>query len=119
MIAVAFAVAEATRRAASVGARLALAFAALFAWRTSFQTPVWLYEENEITGDRRAVRVARGERIPLDLEWLAKADGEASYVDPYAGGRRVLSPDERQTALDWSERLRAARLARQKRMQQP
>ena len=43
---------------------------ALFAWREVFRCGVYAYEENSVTGERRAYRVNSGGYSPLDRAWL-------------------------------------------------
>jgi len=41
-----------------------------FAWRRVFVAGVWLYEENAVTGRRRASRINRGGYSPVAFDWL-------------------------------------------------
>lgn len=41
-----------------------------FAWRRAFEAGVWLYEENTVTGRRRATRIESGGHSPVDFDWL-------------------------------------------------
>lgn len=41
----------------------------LFAWRDVRFTGVWIYQENAVTGERRAIKVG-GCYQPIDAEWL-------------------------------------------------
>lgn len=52
----------------------------LFAWREFRDNGVWVYFENELTGQRRAER--RYTRIfqPLDLNWLKCGKGTPPYI---------------------------------------
>jgi hypothetical protein len=50
-------------------ARLLTQLLAGFAWRDKHDTGVWIYQENTITGKRRAVRVGGGWQ-PLRSSWL-------------------------------------------------
>jgi hypothetical protein len=43
----------------------------LFAWRDVKWTPVWRYQENSVTGRRRAIRCGSG-YTPLDFDWLER-----------------------------------------------
>ena len=45
----------------------------LFAWQDVISTTVWLYQENAITGQRRALRVGSGYQ-PIWLRWIEKQD---------------------------------------------
>jgi hypothetical protein len=42
----------------------------LFAWRTVRDSGVYLYQENAVTGARRAMRYNVGGAQPLDHDWL-------------------------------------------------
>jgi hypothetical protein len=44
---------------------------ALFAWRTVRETGVYAYQQNDVTSDRRAIRLTHGCHSPLDREWLS------------------------------------------------
>ena len=44
-------------------------FLSLFAWREEHHSGVWLYEQNAITGQRRATKVS-GCYQSVNLEWL-------------------------------------------------
>lgn len=44
--------------------------AALFAWSPVRDSGVWMYEQNEITGKRRATRYNYNVWQPLDANWL-------------------------------------------------
>jgi len=44
---------------------------AVFAWLEVRSTGVWAYEENDITGRRRAIRVGAGHQ-PVDGDWLER-----------------------------------------------
>ncbi|MBS7545104.1 hypothetical protein [Ancylobacter oerskovii] len=50
----------------------------LFAWRTVRDQGVWLYQENAVTGARRAIRQRHTVWSPIDLEWLEA--GTAHYT---------------------------------------
>ncbi len=47
----------------------------LFAWRTVRVAGVYAYEQNAITGARRAVRINSGGHSPVDLDWLDAGKG--------------------------------------------
>lgn len=42
----------------------------LFAWQTVMRLGVYAYEQNEVTGARRAVRLTTGCHSPIDQIWL-------------------------------------------------
>lgn len=44
---------------------------AVFAWRDVRDTGVWRYQENSVTGERRAVPGAAKGWRPVDRVWLA------------------------------------------------
>lgn len=61
-----------------------------FAWREVRDSGVWLYEENEITGARRALRVSRCYQ-PQDFDWLDGGGFDRRPRPPTTGsGVRVL-----------------------------
>jgi hypothetical protein len=47
-----------------------------FAWKDIRDSGVWLYQENTITGSRRAIRLSRTWQ-PLDVEWLEQGNTDA------------------------------------------
>jgi len=49
--------------------RIIRAIRVFFAWRNVFNTGVWLYQQNKITGQRRAFKVGEGHQ-PVSQEWL-------------------------------------------------
>lgn len=51
-----------------------------FAWRDVRDQGVWLYQQNTVTGARRAVRISRCGQ-PIDFEWLANGAGDGFVVD--------------------------------------
>jgi hypothetical protein len=53
----------------------------LFAWRRVDRGSGWAYEENRITGERRAFRFASGHQ-PLDSRWL-RAGTRWQIIDCY------------------------------------
>lgn len=54
---------------------------AFFAWRDYRHNGVWLYQENMITGQRRALKVSSCYQ-PLDLEWLTRGTLPALLLGP-------------------------------------
>lgn len=62
------------------------ALKALFAWRPVKNTGVWLYEENEVTGQRRATELSGGCYQPLSYEFLRRGDWVHSRRGSYAIG---------------------------------
>lgn len=44
------------------------------AWRTMITTTVWVYEENSVTGQRRAIWYGGGGHQPIDMTWLRRGD---------------------------------------------
>jgi hypothetical protein len=62
----------------------------LFAWRHAFDAGVFTYEQNEITGKRRAFRCSNG-YSPLDMQWLIEGagmpdiDGTPAWRSRYRG----------------------------------
>lgn len=42
----------------------------LFGWEFAEIAGVWRYEENRVTGKRRATRIVSGGYSPVDLDWL-------------------------------------------------
>lgn len=46
----------------------------MFAWHTVFTAGVYRYEENSVTGRRRASRRFQGGYSPIDIAWLGGAD---------------------------------------------
>lgn len=53
------------------------ALRSLFAWRIVRETPVYVYQENTVTGRRRAVRVVPGGYVPINEQWLEGGPWEA------------------------------------------
>lgn len=49
-------------------------FRSLFAWKLVRVEAFWAYEENAVTGKRRALSLLAGGYSPWDAEWLG--DGE-------------------------------------------
>jgi hypothetical protein len=47
----------------------------LFAWRFVRVSGIWEYEENAVTGARRASNWCRGGYSPLDWHWLLAGNG--------------------------------------------
>jgi len=41
-----------------------------FKWKEIFTAGVYSYQENSVTGDRRAIRIIKGGWSPLDTRWL-------------------------------------------------
>lgn len=71
----------------------------LFAWRVVRLEGVWLYEANQVTGQRRAFRVVSGGYSPLDLDWL---DGAGPRVPhPEINGRPAWRSAEGQADGRW------------------
>lgn len=58
-------------------------FKALFAWRPVKRAGKWVYEENAVTGRRRARSLSAG-YTPLDLDWLD--EGSAWHGHPTVDG---------------------------------
>lgn len=56
-------------------------FLAPFHWRYRFAAGVWRYDENTMTGRRRAVRAYSGGYSPLDATWLARGVGSPIIID--------------------------------------
>lgn len=50
----------------------------LFAWRTIRDHGMWRYQENGVTGARRALRIEDEAYAPLDVRWLEA--GASHYV---------------------------------------
>lgn len=48
---------------------------ALFGWHDVRCSGVWLYQENAVTGARRARRVLTGLHQPIDFDWLDAGAG--------------------------------------------
>lgn len=63
-------------------------FRSLFAWREYRHSGVWLYEQNDVTGHRRAFKVSSCYQ-PVDLEWLTA--GALPAVAFGAQGREVFA----------------------------
>ncbi|GJE77228.1 hypothetical protein BGCPKDLD_3831 [Methylorubrum suomiense] len=59
-------------------------FKSLFAWRTIRQMGVYAYQQNAVTGKRRAVRLTMGCHSPIDENWLATGE--------WSEGRRPPPP---------------------------
>lgn len=55
----------------------------LFAWRTVVEAGAYAYMENEITGERRAVKIA-AVHSPLNRQWLEGGPWEVKRVRPSA-----------------------------------
>lgn len=51
--------------------RLWAIIATPFSWEDVRDSGVWLYQENKITGARRALPLCEGGYQPQDLEWLS------------------------------------------------
>lgn len=47
----------------------------LLAWEPVFVAGVYRYDENRVTGQRRAERIVSGGHSPVDLDWLDKGSG--------------------------------------------
>lgn len=60
-------------------------FRSLFAWRPVRNTGVWLYEQNSVTGRRRAID-AGGCYQPLDRSFMRDGDIVVSRRGTYAIG---------------------------------
>lgn len=45
----------------------------IFGWRLVRDSGAWVYEENVITGERRATRIAGSGWQPIDAAWLHPA----------------------------------------------
>jgi hypothetical protein len=43
---------------------------AMFAWRTVWESDFWRYQENSVTGARRALRYRQGCHQPVAFGWL-------------------------------------------------
>lgn len=67
-------------------------FRSLGAWRVVHQSAVHDYEQNQVTGKRRAIRRMAGGHCPVDTFWLAgHSDTPFSRVlSPPTGGSGVL-----------------------------
>jgi hypothetical protein len=63
------------------------ALKALFGWRTIAATGVWRYQQNIVTGWRRAVRCGSGYQ-PRDVRWLTH---QTDHLFDDAG-RQVMPP---------------------------
>jgi len=50
-----------------------------FAWREVRDTGIWVYSENRITGQRKALRISRCFQ-PLDWRWLMEGRGEPRII---------------------------------------
>ena len=48
----------------------------LFAWETVFRSGVFEYQENAVTGARRAYRWCGGGYSPIDMDWLYSGNVE-------------------------------------------
>lgn len=55
-------------------------FVAPFAWRDVRDQGVWLYQQNAVTGARRAVRISRCGQ-PIDFAWIAAGEADGFVVD--------------------------------------
>ena len=51
-----------------------------FAWREDHHTYLWSYEENLITGRRRAIQIHPFGNQPVDHAWLAAGTGEPIII---------------------------------------
>ena len=58
----------------------------LFAWRLVKVSGVYGYEQNTVTGARRAVRVNSGGYSPVDLDWLDAGNGHPT-IDGFPAWR--------------------------------
>lgn len=56
-----------------------------FAWLEVRDQGVWVYFENYVTGQRKAIKACRAGQ-PLDFEWLAGGTGDGWAYD---NGRRI------------------------------
>ena len=57
-------------------------FRSIFAWRDALtNSPIWLYQENSVTGARRAIRIGRGSWSPLNWHWLRGGVGVPYFID--------------------------------------
>lgn len=60
----------------------------LFAWRFVRDSGVWLYSENTVTGERKALRIGSCWQ-PVDLDWLDNGNGYRIYDFDGLVSRRV------------------------------
>lgn len=61
-------------------------FKSLFAWKQIRNTGVWLYEENTVTGKRRATLINTGCWQPMDRTFMRKGDKVRQYNGEYVIG---------------------------------
>jgi hypothetical protein len=52
------------------------------AWETMSVLPGWSYQQNKVTGQRRAIRCLALQSEPLEADWLYKG-AEVIWVDIY------------------------------------
>lgn len=57
------------------------------AWRVVHETQCWLYEENAITGDRRATWLGAG-YSPCNQHFIENATGNGYIHGPFVGNER-------------------------------
>ncbi|MFB9149550.1 hypothetical protein [Roseovarius ramblicola] len=66
----------------ALGAALRRVFSP-FAWRDVRATQAWVYQENALTGDRRAVHLGGG-YAALDIGWLRGAQGRGTVFGSFS-----------------------------------
>jgi hypothetical protein len=91
-----------------------------FAWNRVFVAGVWLYEQNTVTGRRRASRIDSSGYSPINFDWLdAGSRHPQSTIAPLgarprrANGRLLLMAEK---SITWNgagitARMRAAQVA--------
>ena len=72
-------------------------FKSLFAWETDFEAGIYAYQENRVTGARRARRVVVGGWSPINWGWLTRQADRAPPRAPPSGymgepGDRIIGP---------------------------
>lgn len=68
-----------------------------FRWRTLFETGVWRYQENAVTGRRRVLKIGAGHQ-PINRNWLDHID--AAALDLPKGNKSAVRPARRVEAVD-------------------
>ena len=67
----------------SITAKLWNLLRAPFAWRNVREEGVWLYQVNDVTGERRAIRIIYGGfGAPTNSQWLAGGNWERKRPAP-------------------------------------
>ena len=76
-------VSRALWRVARAVGRLLRRMLSPFAWRDARCMSEWVYQENALTGDRRAVHLGRG-YAGCDIGWLREAAGRGTILGTYS-----------------------------------